>query len=82
MTVTEEREIIAKAQAGDEFAKSAIYEAYAPLIKHAAALANKRYRFELYEDALGAANLAFWRCVLNFSDDKGCFALKNVSNLG
>ena len=71
MTIDEERNIIAAAKAGDEQAAQTLYDAYMPLMKHAAATVNKRGKYFLYDDALSTAYLAFWRSVLEFDDSRG-----------
>ncbi len=70
MTIDEERAKIIAAKAGDEAAATELVEAYMPLIKHAAGIVNKRFRYELYDDALGTAQLAFWRCVVDFDEGR------------
>ena len=70
MVVGEEMGKVIAAQAGDSAAAAQLAKAYMPLIKHAAALVNKCRRYELYDDAFGTAQLAFWRCVIDFDAER------------
>ena len=71
MTIAEETKIIAAAKAGDEDAAVKLVGEYMPLIKHAAAVVNKRGLYALYDDAFGAAQLGFWRCVTEYDGSRG-----------
>ena len=71
LTLAAENALITAAQKGDKEAGEQLFRLYLPLIKRAAGIANKRRRFDLYDDAYQAASEAFWKGVLVFDPKKG-----------